>query len=90
MDLEQVFSFLQPMLESLSGKYGPLLQGLTIMASLRLVFKPLMSALDGLVEIIPGDGDNKLLDKIKCSKYYKGVVFMVDYFASIKLPKKKQ
>lgn len=85
--MEAILGLLKPILESMSGQNGMLLQVLVIMASFRVVFKPLMALASAVVEVTPPKGDDELLAKIKANKYYKMVVFLVDYFASIKLPK---
>lgn len=87
MDFEQIMGIIKPFLESLAGKYGWLTQVLVIMASLRVVFKPLMGLADALVIVIPGTKDNEFLEKIKKSKAYGIIVWIVDFFASVKLPK---
>lgn len=86
--LEAILELLKPILETMAGQNGMLLQALTVMASARLVFKPLMSLLRGIVELTPTPKDNALLDKIMANKYYKVGSYLIDYFFSIKLPKK--
>jgi len=88
MDLEQILSFLRPAIETMAGRYGALLQVLVVMASLRVVFKPLMLLADSLVLVIPGTKDNEFLAKVKAHKAYRMFSFFVDFFASVKLPKK--
>ncbi len=56
---------------------------------LRAIFKPLMTVLDKYVESTPSAKDDEKLAKFYSSKAYKVVAWILDYTASIKLPKKK-
>lgn len=56
------------------------------MGALRLILKPLFTFLHSAVEVIPGDVDNQILEKVEKSKTYAVISFVLDYFASIKLP----
>jgi hypothetical protein len=68
----------------------PKLMGLFIfMGILRAVFKPLMKAIEAYVESTPWESDNQALEKLKSTRGYRAVAFLVDYLASVKLPEKK-
>lgn len=54
----------------------------------RLIFKPIMEALDKIVISTETKKDDDILNKVKENKIYKVVVFLVDYLSSIKLPQK--
>jgi hypothetical protein len=48
-----------------------------------------MVFLQAVVEATPSQSDNVLLQKVMESKIYKGLAFVLDYLASIKLPGQK-
>lgn len=73
----------------LLAQYPKVLAALALIGTLRLVFKPIMAALDQIVVATESKKDDEVLGKVKSSKIYKGFVFVVDYVASIKLPVKK-
>ena len=85
--MEQVLVFLQPLLESYGGKYGWLLQAITIIGSLRVMIKPLRDVIHTYVNITPSTKDNEKLAEVEKSKIYKGVMYFIDWFSSVK-PKK--
>jgi hypothetical protein len=62
---------------------------LVVIGVFRAVFKPIMTVLEAYVGATESTKDNELLEKIKGSKTYKVLVWLVDYTASIKLPKAK-
>ena len=69
----------------------PWLQHLiAVMVVCRIVFKPLFQILGKYVELTVEEDDNKKLHKIMSSKWYKMVAFIVDLFASAKLPTLKK
>ena len=86
-ELSNIMNIVQPLIEAYAGESGILLQALVIMASLRIVFKPLMSLIGSIVLVTPSKSDDILLQSIKAHKGYKMVSYLIDYFASIKLPK---
>jgi len=55
----------------------------------RLIMKPIMTAVQEVINLTPTVKDDEVLAKILESKIYKGIVFALDYVASIKLPKKQ-
>lgn len=55
----------------------------------RLFMKPLMTFVQEVVNLTPSTKDNELLDAVLDSKIYKGITWVLDYFASLKLPQKK-
>lgn len=75
----------------LAQKYPMLASVFMIMGILRAVFKPIMSVVEAYVkETDDGGADDAKLEKIKSSKIYRYLAYLLDYTASIKLPKKKQ
>jgi hypothetical protein len=85
--MEELLGYLKPVLEMLAGKYGVVAQVLGYMAAARIFFKPIMTIAESYVNLTPSLKDNEKFEKIKASKAYKMVVFLVDMFASVKLPK---
>lgn len=55
----------------------------------RSIFKLLFTFLQGVVDATPSTKDNEMLKKLQESKFYKGLAFVLDYLASIKLPQAK-
>ena len=60
---------------------------LMVMGFLRLVFKPLMALVQAVVDATPTDKDNAKLEEVKASKFYTSLLWLLDYFASVKVPK---
>lgn len=85
--MEQILELLKPLIEVYAGKLGVAVQIISIVGTLRLAIKPIMSVVEAVVMITPSKSDDLLPEKIKQSKAYKTVVFVLDWFASIKLPK---
>ncbi len=59
----------------------------TVIGILRLAIKPVVAFIDAYVTFSPGTGDNETWEKIKASTPWKVFVFVVDWLASVKLPK---
>ena len=85
--MEQLLAFFAPIIEAYGGQYGVLVQILSILGTLRLVIKPVMALIEVYVLITPSKDDDQLPQKIEASKAYKTIVFLLDWFASIKLKK---
>lgn len=85
--MEQLLMFLKPIVEAYSGQLGGAIQIITIIGSLRLLIKPLMGLIEAYVSITPSKKDDLLPAKIKENKTYKMVVYLLDWLASLKLPK---
>jgi hypothetical protein len=87
--MEAVTAFLEPLLFEYASKYPVLLTILIVMASFRIFFKPLMEIFKGVVDLTPSKKDDEFYAKMLDHKAYKTVAFLIDWFASIKLPKKE-
>jgi hypothetical protein len=85
--MEQMLMFLKPMIEAYSGQLGGAIQVIAIIGSLRLIIKPIMGLIEAYVAITPSKTDDLLPAKIKENKAYKMLVYLLDWFASLKLPK---
>lgn len=71
------------------AKYPAIGAILVVVGGLRVVFKPIMTAIHAIVDATPSPSDNAVLAKVEASPIYKGFVFVVDLLASIKLPGSK-
>jgi hypothetical protein len=73
--------------ESLLQQYPIPLAVLTIVGALRLIMKPLFELLKAITQVTPSPRDNELLAKVMDSKVYKTLSFVLDWIASVKMPK---
>jgi hypothetical protein len=88
--MELLLEGLRSILELYAAKLPDwLLSLLLVVGSLRVLFKPLLALAYAVVSITPSEKDDELVKKIENSKVLKALVFVIDWFASIKLPKKK-
>jgi hypothetical protein len=71
----------------LAQKHPGLLSAFAIIGVLRAIFKPMMVVLEAYVDATPSKADDGWLAKFKAGKVYAGIAFILDYAASIKLPK---
>ena len=59
------------------------------MGILRAVFKPIMTLAQSYVEASPSIKDNAWLAKVQQDKVFKALVWLLDYTASVKVPRAK-
>jgi hypothetical protein len=69
-------------------KYPWIATVLLVMGALRIVFKPLCSAVHWYVDQTASEKDNAAFEKVEASKVFKAFSFILDYAASVKLNKK--
>lgn len=86
MDLSNLMSVLAPILNGLAGQYGVVAQVLMWIGTLRLLFKPIMTCIQAVVDVTPTQTDNEILAKVMNSFPYKAISFVLDLVASLKLP----
>ena len=79
---------LQPVIEAYLGQHGWAVQVLSIMATLRLLFKPTQAYLKEIILLTSSKRDDELLARFESSKTFRVISTMLDLFASIKLPSK--
>lgn len=60
-----------------------------IMGSLRVIFKPLFSLIDAVIAATPNQDDDKAWLAFKQSKAASLLIWLIDYIASVKIPKGK-
>lgn len=82
MDLET----LVPMLIAFVSKYPITATIIGILGSARLIMKPVMTAIRGIVDQTATQSDNLMLDKVEGNKIYKAAIWILDYCLSIKVP----
>ena len=75
----------QPYFDALSGKFGWLLTAVTIIGSLRILFKPIFAVAHNIADATTTTKDNEILDKVEQSKVTKAVCFALDWVGSIKV-----
>jgi hypothetical protein len=80
---------LQPLFDGLAGKYGWLTTFVLVIGSLRILFKPIMLALENYVRQTPRPEDDARLAKFEAGWIYKTIAVLLDFGASIKLPSAK-
>jgi len=81
----------QPFIVSFAQSHPWLLSLLAIVATLRLVFKPIMSAVGAYVKSTASTGDDAMLEKVEHSAAFKVAAWLLDYLGSIKVgPQKPQ
>lgn len=73
----------------LAEKYPAVIAVVSVIGVLRVIFKPIMSVIEAYIAYTPDKGDDAKLEEVKSSKVYKAVAFVLDWFASVKLPVKK-
>lgn len=73
------------MLAAFMAKYPQLSTLLMVMGALRAVFKPIFAVLQAYVDSTPDQADNAKLAAAESSSWYKGMSFVLDWFASVKL-----
>ena len=57
-----------------------------VMGTLRLVFKPLFAAIEKYIAESPSKTDDEKWEKIKNAKGMKTFFWLLDFFASVKIP----
>jgi hypothetical protein len=78
---DQAATILTPLFAALAGKYGALLQIVSVIASLRAVMKPVM----GVVGAWHGDPIGAADDATRAHPAYRTINWLLDFCASIKL-----
>lgn len=77
---------MEQVLIDLAAKYPIIASIIIVIGIFRSIFKPLMSFLRSFVLATPSVKDDSILDKFEGSKIYAGIIYVVDWFTSIKLP----
>ena len=77
---------IQPVLDALLGKYGWLAAVVAGIGALRIVFKPLMLALESYVSATKGADAVARLQQFESGPVFKVIAVVLDFGASVKLP----
>jgi len=77
---------LQPLLDAAASKYGWVMKVVVVIGSLRIVFKPLMLAIENFVKQTASPTADAKLAKFEAGPIYKAICVALDLGASIKLP----
>lgn len=85
--MEQLLGFLQPLIEMYGGQSGVLVQIITIIGSLRLFIKPIMSILGAYVLFTKDKKDDLKYEQLEKGNTLKTIIYILDWFASIKIKK---
>lgn len=92
--MEQILEFLKPLIESFAAGNAGVAQVLAaviwVIGTARLIIKPLRELVGVIVKLTKSEKDDLLVGEVEQSKWAKILVFLADYFFSVKLPPKKQ
>lgn len=89
--MHDFLELIRPLLTAYGGDMGMVMQIISIIGSLRLINKPLFSMLRAIVEVTYWtEADNIFLKNLESSKIYKGLLFILDWMASVKPLKDKK
>ncbi len=88
--LQGLLELLSPVLGTFAAKYPWLATALTVMLYARIIVKPVMSALSSIGENLPDGKVRTFLRSMSDHTAYRIVAYLLDWFASIKLPQKKK
>ena len=83
--LDSIGQWLAPLISGFVSKYPVISAVVFVMGGLRMLFKPLVAAIRAYVDYTPNPADNRALDKVEASTAFKAVLFVLDWFASIKI-----
>lgn len=84
--MEQVISGL---IVQFATNYPILTTVMLALSVLRTINKPLFSILHSIADVTPYDGDDKALAAVESSPIYASICYVLDWFASVKLPERK-
>jgi len=86
--METLLAFIQPLIEAYAGQFGIVVQIITIVGSLRVFVKPIMSLVGVVVVFTPSKKDDVWFANLQENKIFKAVIYCIDWFASIKIAPK--
>lgn len=75
----------QPFIVTFAQQHPWLVTLLALIATARLVFKPIVSAVEAYVRSTPQTTDDEFVDKVTHSRGFKIVAWLLDYLGSIKV-----
>lgn len=74
-----------PIVAQLVENYPTLSTVIMVIGALRLIVKPLLAIARSVVQYTPSTADDAALDSVEQSTIMKGLLFVLDWFASVKL-----
>ncbi|MBI5770898.1 MAG: hypothetical protein HZA93_24180 [Verrucomicrobia bacterium] len=74
-----------PFIVTFAQNHPWLVSVLVVIASLRVVFKPIVSVAEAYVRSTPTPDDDAMLEKVEHSRAFKIVAWLIDYLGSIKI-----
>ena len=87
--MQDILLQLQPIFAFLHIPFDWVTNALLFIGTARLFLKPLFKAIETYVKETPTQWDDNLWTKIQTNSIYKGIVFVLDWVASVKLPTKE-
>lgn len=87
--LDTAATVAEPFIVTMAQKYTWLVTLLAIVGTLRLVFKPLVSAAHVFVQSTPSTSDDEALAKVEASRAFKVFAWLLNYLGSIKVGPQK-
>jgi hypothetical protein len=58
---------------------------ISVVGVLRIIFKPIFTVMHAVADATPSQTDNQVVDSIENHKITKGLLFVLDWIASIKI-----
>jgi hypothetical protein len=93
-EVDMVLAFIKPFMEQYAEKFPWLSTIVSVVGLVRVVIKPLMSAMVTINADLKKQGHEvnplQKLEDVSHNKIYKSVAYVMDWFLSIKLPKKEE
>lgn len=84
--LASALELVKPLIELYGGKAPFFVKFVAFVGTARLIVKPVVKALQSIVDVTPTVKDDEWLAKVMKSKAYVIVMFVMDYIFSVKLP----
>lgn len=85
--LAAVTPYFVQLMGALSAKYGFVIQLLTFIGLFRLILKPFLVFIHSYVAVTETKKDDEFIEKVEGNKIFKGLLFVLDWLASIKIIK---
>lgn len=86
--ITSIFTVLAPIIIGFAETYPVIFVIIFFMGTARLFIKPFMAAAETYIASTPTKSDDKFMAKVKENVIYKIFIFLIDWAASVKLPKK--
>lgn len=87
--MEEILLQAKPIFEFLHIPFDWVVNIILFMGTSRLFFKPAIKAIEQFVSETPTTVDDNIWAKVKENSIFKGLLFVLDWVASVKVPEKK-